>query len=71
MKGKGKKMGRPRTPGPKRTVVFMLRLLPEEARLIGQAAGDYPAATWVRAEVLKLARRKVSGVKGVRSEDAG
>lgn len=56
---KKKRLGRPPSPAPKRTRMFMMRLFEEEMRLIQEAAGDYPAVTWARAEVLKAARRKV------------
>ncbi len=58
-----KKRGRPRLSGPKREVVFSIRLTPEERELIKKAAGPYPTGIWARVELVELARGRVKGKK--------
>ena len=42
-----------------KTEALFIRVTPAELELIRQAAGPYPAATWGRAELVKLAERIV------------
>ena len=58
-----KKRGRPKLSGPKREVVFSIRLTPEERELITEAAGPYPTGIWARVELVELARERVKGKK--------
>ena len=54
-----KKRGRPRLPGPKREVVFSIRLTAKERELIAKAAGPYPPGIWARVELVELAKATV------------
>ena len=55
--------GRPKTTKPQ-VRQFNFRLTEKEYRLIRDAAGGYPPATWARVELLKLAAKAVKGHKG-------
>ena len=55
---KKRKRGRPKTATPQ-VRQFNFRMSEAEWRLIQEAAGGYPPATWARVELLKLAERVV------------
>ena len=49
--------GRPRKGADKRNRFVQLRLTQDEWKILEQAAGGYPVASFVRIEVLKIAER--------------
>ena len=60
---KKKKRGRPRLRGPRREVVFSIRLTAKERELIAKAAGAYPPGIWARVELVELAKEMVKSRK--------
>ena len=54
--------GRPKVGKPK-TRQLNFRLTEQEYRLIHDAAGGYPPATWARVELMKLAVKTVKKAK--------
>ena len=48
-----RKPGRPKTRGPKRSVVLSIRLTPGERRLLGKASGEYPPGIWARVQLMR------------------
>ena len=64
-----KKRGRPRLRGPRREVVFSIRLTAKERELIAKAAGAYPPGIWARVELVEDASTVSRLVAGDRAVD--
>jgi hypothetical protein len=64
-------MVRKMTARQRRSVLLMIRLRPDEAREVREAAGLDPASTWGRVEILKAARRKQAKKKAPGGAEGG